>query len=373
MPTDPTHPTHDPDTSPNTSRHRLRVAHRMWASPARRAAMIAAVAVGLATTGAAAGYTPWSGSPRPELAPSAHDVGDETGGRDRSVPDQLAGADRSTTATTDDGAGAGDGSVSSSTSSAPSSNIDDTTPATTATTTPKTTPDGEVASQPGTFGEPTTSVAAPRPTDGPSTSVRAEPSHPSPAAPATSAPIVPAPDVAAPDSTSPTTAPVNSPANSPATSPKPDRVVPQTIALTCVTSGDASGNSISCTWTGSAGSTFAKYLVLRGRVGSSRGVVLASSTNPSGGSFADGGLVAGTYSYVVVSVDANDTNTGHSNPIQVTIAASPAPTAPPLPATTAAQPTGDATPTPSTTTVPVTVPTGDGAAPTTSVAPSPEG
>jgi len=76
-------------------------------------------------------------------------------------------------------------------------------------------------------------------------------------------------------------------------------------------------------------------MVLRGEVGSSRGRVLLSSTEPTGGSFTDGGLAAGTYTYVVISVDANNKNTGHSNPVQVVIAPAP-PAAPP---TTAAPPT----------------------------------
>lgn len=132
-------------------------------------------------------------------------------------------------------------------------------------------------------------------------------------------PTVPAP---APTTTAaPGPAPTTPPAPAPTTT---DRALPQGLSLSC----SATGATVSCSWSGGAVPGFARYLVLRGD-GGPRGRVPFSSSDPSASAYVDTVPAAGTYSYVVIEVDAADQPLTHSNPVLVSIAL-PAPTTVPL-------------------------------------------
>ncbi len=316
---------------PNIPTSRFRWAHTRWTSTSRRTIVVSLAAFGLVTTGAAAaaGHAPWSSPSRPAFSAADGSNADRTsrdGADGPAIDGSVDGADRSS-------------------SPGPSTSSPAADPTSSSPPQPSTTAAGQgavVSASPGsgqeshdgsaTTAPPTTAAPTTAPVTVPPTTSRPRPES-TDAPPLTTA----APAPAAPSTTVPAT--------------KPDTVVPQTIVLACSWAGDASGNSVSCSWTGGAGPTFHRFLVLRGLVGSNRGRVLVSSSDPAGGSFTDGGLAAGTYSYVVVSLDANDKNTGHSNPIQIVIAPAattvpptePAPTSPATAPTIAPEPAPPAT------------------------------
>jgi hypothetical protein len=269
---------------------------RHWKFTGNRTLLIAAAVFGAATTGAAAaGHTPWSGVPRPALAAEsgAHaDSGTHGGtgaGTDTFGADALEDRDHG-----------GD-------------------------------PPTTTAGMPATSVVPAPGVVqhgdgpAPGPADGPVTDevIVASQSQPgfepaTTAAPATtvvSATVeVPKP-TEVPETTSAPAPPSTTP---PPTSPKNDSVVPQTLGLACTLDGDASANTVSCSWSGGAVAGFVRYLVLRGNAGG-KGRVPFSSTDPAASSFEDSGLAAGQYSYVVVELDSSDKALSHSNPVSIVI------------------------------------------------------
>jgi hypothetical protein len=120
-----------------------------------------------------------------------------------------------------------------------------------------------------------------------------------------------------PSTEPPSTEPPSSepPATTLASPPTTDTFVPSGIALSC----DVDGDTVSCSWSGGVVPGFAKFLLLRGD--GTKGRVPYMTADPSATSYVDTGLAPGSYSYVVVSVDANSKALVHSNPVHVQIAA----------------------------------------------------
>jgi hypothetical protein len=141
--------------------------------------------------------------------------------------------------------------------------------------------------------------------------------------PATTAPASSEPTATPPAATEPPTtpAPTEPPSTEPATTepartdppaPKPDTVVPEGIHLECV----LDNHTAKCHWTGSAVDGFAKVLVLR-----SDGRVVFMSAEPTASEYADVDLAAGSYSWIVVTIDANGKTLVHSNRVALQIGA----------------------------------------------------
>ncbi len=95
---------------------------------------------------------------------------------------------------------------------------------------------------------------------------------------------------------------------------------PMTLQLSCSLGGDA-GNSVSCTWSGPTPSGFAKQLLLRGTTSGGPGRVPFMSADPSANSYVNSNVPAGSYSYLVVILDAAGKTLAHSNPVPITVAA----------------------------------------------------
>lgn len=202
------------------------------------------------------------------------------------------------------------------------------TAAPTTTTPPPTTQHPKPVEPPATTAppqpsEPSTTAEAPNPVEPATTSTVAKPAEPpattaapKPAEPATSeASTTTPPSTTNPSTTPPSTTP---PSTTLAPTPHNDSVVPQTLGLSCVLSGDAAANTVSCSWSVSAALGFYRYLLLRGN-GGGTGRVPFSSTDPSAGSFVDSGLAAGQYSYVVVELDQAGKTLVHSNPVSIVV------------------------------------------------------
>ena len=139
--------------------------------------------------------------------------------------------------------------------------------------------------------------------------------------PATTEPNTSEPAVSeAPASTEPpasTTEPATTepPVTSSPSPPTTDTYVPSGITLSC----DADGATVSCSWSGGVVPGFTKFLLLRGD--GTRGRVPYMTSDPTATAYVDTGLAPGSYSYVVVSVDANSKALVHSNPVYVQIVA----------------------------------------------------
>jgi hypothetical protein len=109
----------------------------------------------------------------------------------------------------------------------------------------------------------------------------------------------------------PTTAPASTePARTDPPAPKPDTVVPEGIHLECV----LDNHTAKCHWTGSAVDGFAKVLVLR-----SDGRVVFMSADPAASEYANVDLAPGSYSWIVVTIDANGKTLVHSNRVGLQI------------------------------------------------------
>jgi len=126
-----------------------------------------------------------------------------------------------------------------------------------------------------------------------------------------------------PASTEPPTVPPSSDAPATTEGPKattsdgrPDTYVPLGIDLACT----VQNTDVQCSWSGSVADGFAKFLLLRGN-GGAKGRVPFMSSDPSANSYIDPSVPAGSYSYVVVEIDANGKTLVHSNPVFITIGA----------------------------------------------------
>lgn len=130
--------------------------------------------------------------------------------------------------------------------------------------------------------------------------------------PTTQAPSTEGSTTAAPVTAAPTTAPLDIATT---TTAKVDTVVPLGIDLHC----NVEGSTVSCSWTGGAVDGFAKFLLLRGD--GKVGRVPFMSTDPAAHGYVDSQVPAGSYSYVVVTIDGNSKTLVHSNPVFVQIGA----------------------------------------------------
>jgi ribosomal protein L24E len=92
----------------------------------------------------------------------------------------------------------------------------------------------------------------------------------------------------------------------------PDTVVPEGIHLECV----LDNHTAKCHWSGSAVDGFAKVLVLR-----SDGRVVFMSEDPAASEYADVDLAPGSYSWIVVTIDAHGKALVHSNRVALEIGA----------------------------------------------------
>jgi len=159
-------------------------------------------------------------------------------------------------------------------------------------------------------------VVEPVVTDAPTTAPLI--TEPASTAPASSEPTATPPAATEPPTTpAPTEPPSTEPASTePArTEPPahhPDTVVPEGIHLECV----LDNHTAKCHWTGSAVDGFAKVLVLR-----SDGRVVFMSADPASSEYADVDLAAGSYSWIVVTIDANGKTLVHSNRVALQIGA----------------------------------------------------
>ncbi len=150
---------------------------------------------------------------------------------------------------------------------------------------------------------------APASTEPPATHPTATEPPPAPTEPPTTAPANTEPASTAPASTEPAS---TEPARTVPPAPKPDTVVPEGIHLECV----LDNHTAKCHWTGSAIDGFAKVLVLR-----SDGRVVFMSADPAASEYADVDLAAGSYSWIVVTIDANGKTLVHSNRVALQIGA----------------------------------------------------
>ena len=159
-------------------------------------------------------------------------------------------------------------------------------------------------------------VVEPVVTDAPTTAPLI--TEPASTAPASSEPTATPPAATEPPATpAPTEPPSTEPASTePArTEPPahhPDTVVPEGIHLECV----LDNHTAKCHWTGSAVDGFAKVLVLR-----SDGRVVFMSADSASSEYADVDLAAGSYSWIVVTIDANGKTLVHSNRVALQIGA----------------------------------------------------
>ena len=102
---------------------------------------------------------------------------------------------------------------------------------------------------------------------------------------------------------------------------RPDTYVPLGIDLACtVQDPTAQVSAVECTWNGAVVDGFAKFLLLRGN-GGAKGRVPFMSSDPAANACIDASVPAGSYSYVVVEIDANGKTLVHSNPVFVQIGA----------------------------------------------------
>jgi hypothetical protein len=90
--------------------------------------------------------------------------------------------------------------------------------------------------------------------------------------------------------------------------------VPTGLSLSCV----PTGSNVDCDWSGATPAGFAKFLLLRGN-GGAKGRVPFSSSSSAVSHFDDAALQPGTYTYVLVAVDANNKPLVHSNMVPITM------------------------------------------------------
>lgn len=90
-----------------------------------------------------------------------------------------------------------------------------------------------------------------------------------------------------------------------------------TLQLSCVIVGEHL-NNVACTWSGAVPSAFSRYLLLRGNA-AEKGRVPFSSGDSSAHSFLDLSVPVGSYTYVIVVIDAGGKSIAHSSLIPITI------------------------------------------------------
>ena len=178
-----------------------------------------------------------------------------------------------------------------------------------------TTPTADVVTEPSSTQSATTAPATTQPAT----------TQPAPIEPATTQPVIheqvstapvttqaaahePAPTEPAPTEPSPTAAPT--------TTEFHDTVVALGLSLSCA----AEANTVTCHWSGSVVPGFAKFLLLRGD-GGAKGRVPFQSTDPGASVAVDADVPTGSYSYLVIAVDANGKALVHSNPVMIQIGA----------------------------------------------------
>ena len=177
-----------------------------------------------------------------------------------------------------------------------------------ATTAPTTEPAStEPASTP-----PSTPPAPPAPTTPPSADAGSAGSGSTGHEPAPVTPKVP-PTTAAPEPTPEPAPPAPAPSPAP---PVSDNVVPAGLLLSCNPSSTESGFNVSCEWSGPIPAGFAKFVLLRGNQGTN-GRVPFQSGDPSAHAFVDMALAPGTYTYVLVALDAAGKPLVHSNMVPI--------------------------------------------------------
>lgn len=131
--------------------------------------------------------------------------------------------------------------------------------------------------------------------------------------PATEPPATEPPATEAPKPTEP-------PHKEPPATPAPtttDRVVPQGITLECA----RDGHTVECHWSDPWADGARKVLLLRGQVGAEKGKVLLVTDHFDAGGYVDLEVPAGSYSYVVVTLDEHGVNVLHSNPVVIEVPA----------------------------------------------------
>ena len=90
--------------------------------------------------------------------------------------------------------------------------------------------------------------------------------------------------------------------------------------MSCETTAVDGGTStdVSCEWAGAIPAGFAKFVLLRGNHGTT-GRVPFQSTDPSAHQYVDLAAAPGSYTYVVVALDAAAKPLVHSNMVPITI------------------------------------------------------
>jgi len=220
---------------------------------------------------------------------------------------------------------AGDATTEPPTTAAPTTEAPPTTQhETPATTAPASKPVDEPTTAAPTTEAPTTAAAtteAPVTTQATETTVHHEPTPTttkSTEPPATTAPHTEPPHTEPPHTDAPTTVPSGDASTS--TTVHVEHHAPTTMVLACSIDGVDRAAVISCNWSGDTPGAFAKLMLLRGKVGG-QGRVPFQSSDPSANSFADTNVEPGTYSYVVVVVDASNVVLGHSNSVAIVVPA----------------------------------------------------
>lgn len=174
-------------------------------------------------------------------------------------------------------------------------------------------------------GDTTTAVPAPTSTEGsnhePSTTVAPQVPPPTSTQPASVEPPHTMPPPPPPSTTlAPHTEPSTTLAGAHETPPSTTEVkTPATLQLACTIVGEHL-NNVDCEWTGPVPAGFSRFLLLRGNQ-TAKGRVPFASGDPSAHSFIDLAVPAGSYTYVLVVVDASGKSIAHSSLIPITIVA----------------------------------------------------
>ncbi|MCU1400955.1 MAG: hypothetical protein JWN62_4064 [Acidimicrobiales bacterium] len=90
--------------------------------------------------------------------------------------------------------------------------------------------------------------------------------------------------------------------------------MPAGLSLTC----SLAGADVTCDWSGPTPAGFAKFLLLRGN-GGSTGRVPFQSADPAASHLVDAAVPAGSYTYLIIVVDAANKPLVHSNMVPITV------------------------------------------------------
>jgi hypothetical protein len=91
--------------------------------------------------------------------------------------------------------------------------------------------------------------------------------------------------------------------------------VPGGLSLSCV----LAGADVTCDWSGPTPAGFARFLLLRGE-GGAQGRVPFQSSDPSASHLVDPSVPTGSYTYLIIAVDAASKPLVHSNMVPITVA-----------------------------------------------------